>query len=457
MNTAKGRNGMALLKCPECGREVSSEADHCPNCGYPVIKMKDLASKSDSGSGDGESVVEGNPSKPDEKENTLAQNDSTSEPNNTDQADKGQSVIVDDKKNNSAETPKKKKNKKTVGIVIGIIAAAVVIGIIAYFSTANLRAYNNADNAYTSGDYNTALTVFTQLGDYKDSANRAKECIYKIAIQEYEAEDFQKALEDFKSISDYKDASDQAADCEYQLSTDGQFFRALRKGLYERWDDSEKNNQQVEDPMVYAKYCDMELEQVSDFYDLDFDADGLKEKVDAYIDALNKAKDATDYYNVNYVKYSDQWAEAYSERTILLKDFVNNYGFTVDDAHQATLDDLLKDAAGAEKENQFKTEVETIKESISVSATADEWGYYSYTISLTNTTNYTFEYFYVNINVTDGNGKIISTGSSDSLNNWEPGQNAEVSAWFDGDSDTNIIEGNNLTYSFSYQSGNYYA
>lgn len=25
---------MALIKCPECGKEISDQADFCPNCGY---------------------------------------------------------------------------------------------------------------------------------------------------------------------------------------------------------------------------------------------------------------------------------------------------------------------------------------------------------------------------------------------------------------------------------------
>lgn len=29
---------MALIKCKECGKKISSEADNCPNCGYPVDK-----------------------------------------------------------------------------------------------------------------------------------------------------------------------------------------------------------------------------------------------------------------------------------------------------------------------------------------------------------------------------------------------------------------------------------
>lgn len=27
---------MALIKCPECGNEVSDKAASCPKCGYPI-------------------------------------------------------------------------------------------------------------------------------------------------------------------------------------------------------------------------------------------------------------------------------------------------------------------------------------------------------------------------------------------------------------------------------------
>ena len=29
---------MALIKCPECGKDVSTSAECCPNCGYPLKK-----------------------------------------------------------------------------------------------------------------------------------------------------------------------------------------------------------------------------------------------------------------------------------------------------------------------------------------------------------------------------------------------------------------------------------
>lgn len=32
---------MALIKCPECNKEVSDEARRCPNCGKQIWSKKD--------------------------------------------------------------------------------------------------------------------------------------------------------------------------------------------------------------------------------------------------------------------------------------------------------------------------------------------------------------------------------------------------------------------------------
>ena len=29
---------MALIVCPECGKQVSDQAESCPHCGYPIPK-----------------------------------------------------------------------------------------------------------------------------------------------------------------------------------------------------------------------------------------------------------------------------------------------------------------------------------------------------------------------------------------------------------------------------------
>ena len=36
---------MALIKCPECGKDVSTAAEICPHCGYPIRKLVDVVTE----------------------------------------------------------------------------------------------------------------------------------------------------------------------------------------------------------------------------------------------------------------------------------------------------------------------------------------------------------------------------------------------------------------------------
>ena len=36
---------MALIKCKECGKEISSKAKSCPNCGYPIEEEVDFSTQ----------------------------------------------------------------------------------------------------------------------------------------------------------------------------------------------------------------------------------------------------------------------------------------------------------------------------------------------------------------------------------------------------------------------------
>lgn len=41
---------MSLIKCPECGKEISDKATICPNCGYPITNTN--CTDHDSGTND---------------------------------------------------------------------------------------------------------------------------------------------------------------------------------------------------------------------------------------------------------------------------------------------------------------------------------------------------------------------------------------------------------------------
>lgn len=99
---------MALIKCSECGKEISDKADICPHCGYPINNIRN--------------------------------------------------------KNNLIN----KKKKYVIGLIF--LVTIFIVGIlILLLTTKSLRQYQKAKVAYENKNYTVAREIFQNLGDYKDS------------------------------------------------------------------------------------------------------------------------------------------------------------------------------------------------------------------------------------------------------------------------------------------------
>lgn len=369
---------MALVKCPECGKEVSDKAGKCPNCGFPIEPV----------------------------ENEVKQPD----------------LRTDEDK-----IEKKKVSKKIVAISC-IVLAIAIISVIAYFVvTADSRNYSAGQKFYTSEKHKEALDKFTKLGSYKDSKEMVKKC-------------------------------------EYALSTDGQFLDALSRGLMKRWeysqkgyldeykkDESELNSTEY---VEYLKKCiNYELDELKDFGSKTFSDTKLGESAKAYLDILNECLKATDYYVMDINQYSLKWNELYAERSVIIRDFVENYGLAVDKEYQKTLEEFIANASVVDEQQAMEQSIQDMMSKFELNSTTDEWEITTYKLTMENTTEYTFDYFYVDINALDANGSIIGTGNISQLTNWTPGQKAEVDAWVNVDDPTLIAS---VTYTAHYQSGNYF-
>ncbi|MGC4018461.1 MAG: FxLYD domain-containing protein [Muricomes sp.] len=361
---------MALIKCPECGKEISERAGKCPNCGCPI----DGTAKRE--------TIESSP------------------------------VAAVEKSVDSIKKSGKQGKKGIVIIcaVIGVLIIGIVAGLIV---TANPRNYSAAQKLYTSEKYQEALDKFTKLGSYKDSEQMAEKS-------------------------------------EYALSTDGQFLNELGKGLMARWDLSEADKTEEE---IYTDNTAVEIERLDSFYDKSFNDEVLGDYARQYIDLLNKAMDSLKLYTVDYSSFYNEWNSIYRQRTMLIKKIVEKYEVTMDEKHQKILDSMLKDASGAEEQENMKQEIKDMTSKFMLIPMTDEWGNTTYKVTMENTTEYTFEYFYVDINALDSDGNIIGTGNVSQVTNWAPGQKAEVGAWVDVDNVDRIAS---TTYTPHYQSGNFY-
>lgn len=354
---------MALIKCPECGKDVSDQAEKCPNCGHPI---------------------NGTAVHPD----------------------------VSDRENHASQGNRK---KVLIGLVVAVVV--VIVAAVAYFvATADSRAYAQAQELYTAGDYQGALEVFTELGDYEDSSAMADQC-------------------------------------EYEMTVDRRFIRGFSASLVARWAASDAEEPYGEDPDLYERWSQMEIIAISPYADQEFNDPHLAELLDKYLVYLDQAVEATMYYISDYSTYSEMWDDAYSGRATVIKKLVDDYELTVPEQYQTYLDEMIDAANVAAAEQAVRDASHAIADATVIEATTDEYGLTTYQATLENTSEYTYDYFNVQIKVTDASGTIVGNGFCAQLSNWGPGERAIVDAYISG---VDSIEGLTLEFSPQYNTGNYY-
>ena len=143
---------MALINCPECNKEISDTVKRCPNCGY---KFK-----------------------------------------------------------------RKIGRKGKILIIVASVSLICGIGIGGFFAYKNIvvpsNDYKSAEKKLVNGSYLKAASKFEELGDYKDSPERIKECYYKYGESLLEEDELEKAIDAFEIAGDYKDSLERIKECYYK-------------------------------------------------------------------------------------------------------------------------------------------------------------------------------------------------------------------------------------------------
>ncbi len=109
------------------------------------------------------------------------------------------------------EGKKKKSSKKKLFIILG--AVIVLLGLLAFGYFYFLRPMLNYDKAldyYNNKKYDKAITAFTELGNYKDSAEYITKSKYNLALTKEKLGENEEALKLFTELGDYKDSAEYA-------------------------------------------------------------------------------------------------------------------------------------------------------------------------------------------------------------------------------------------------------
>lgn len=218
---------------------------------------------------------------------------------------------------------------------------------------------------------------------------------------------------------------------------DQDFMNDLAKGLEDRWKLSDEYNAQQEKSgkydeigsdghiEAYTKSVNAELDRLADYPDKKFEDSKLKERAISYINCLNDQLEALDYASVDYEEYDTRWSKAYDKRTKLIARFVSDYGLTVDEKYQDTLDELLTNAKLVKEDDKQKRAVKKLIKKISFELESDDYGYKTYVDVVKNKTGYDFKTLSLSVNLLDKDGVIVETTYA-TVNNFKNGKKARI-------------------------------
>lgn len=176
---------MALINCPECGKEISDMVKRCPNCGYPIKKKTNSRIIVVTVIVLSICIIGG-----------VVYNQIVLKPLRTykdavalyEQEKYDEASLLFDKISNYKDVPEYKKLIETE------------------------NAYQEAIDLYNQEKYEEASDIFNTINEYKDVSEYqdliASEAIYQEASDLYKQREYDKAGELFSKIKDYKDVPD---------------------------------------------------------------------------------------------------------------------------------------------------------------------------------------------------------------------------------------------------------
>lgn len=220
-----------------------------------------------------------------------------------------------------------------------------------------------------------------------------------------------------KQVDTTKNQEDQEEEKQY---ADENFIDDMSSGLQARWkqydEDIEKegyedilvNSEENEQMMI--SYIDAELKFIEKYSDEKFENNNLKELAIKYINLLNQHKDICKYITVDYSKYEEELTSVFNERSKVISQMVNDYGMTVSEDYQNTLEEFLVNSNLVDERESQERAIEEMLNAVTFEMFNDDgYGLKTYQGIIENTTGIDFNNMSFNINLLDGDGVIVET------------------------------------------------
>ena len=315
-------------------------------------------------------------------------------------------------------------------IMVFLLALLFCISLVACDS----NNYEKAEALYNNGDYSAALEIYTSLGEYEDSLDKATRCKYIIANNHFENAEYKAALDLYVELGKYEDVQDRAAYCEREVgmteNADYAFLRDIESSVLETLETADNPDDAI--------LINTELECIGKYTDETFYNAELKAVADKYIEGLHMQEDALS--KESKYQYQIFWQKGLILKYEALNELYSKYNFLSENT--AFVDTYID---SLEYQQYILDGYHAIYEDITSQENEDDFRWYSddnnntmYCI-LTNNTEYTFGIFVENsfedangvvFDINIGHAEDIIPGASYILEVSKPNREFEMSSYY---------------------------
>lgn len=268
------------------------------------------------------------------------------------------------------------------GIVSGLCCLMLLCTILTGCSS---NKYEKANELYDNGEYQSALELYEQLGDYEDSLKKAEVCKKEIGMRE---------------------------------NADYDFLKKIEESILNRMETNKKED------VDRTTLVNTELAFVEGFKEKTFYDENLKALANKYIEGLSIQKEAL---KKEYIyEYQIEWQKGIVYRYEVLKALYENYNFLTENN-----DFIGTYVSQYEDEKELFNAYNAIEKDLDSQLNADDfkWGLkdYEFYCTIKNNTQYEYSTAFV-VNFLDSKG-IMYESNETYIENIKPGSSYVVSVY----------------------------
>lgn len=208
---------------------------------------------------------------------------------------------------------------------------------------------------------------------------------------------------------------------------DDEAMTLISKGLMDRWNYTDSSSWKNDSESMKTA-INAELDRDKPLRDRQFENSKMQEDVLAYINNLEETLEVVDTYQYESTEYYQKFDPLYNERTMLLKKFVEEYGLTVSEHYQPTLDDLLRAGNTAQAKSETDASIKQLIEKAKFEKKDEGYGSFTYSAVIENTTKYDFKDITVVLGLYDSDD-VKQEEAYANVSSWEKGEKAKFEAF----------------------------